>query len=101
MTLKQENRIILDPFMMKQYSMLLNSSSKDMDETNKLMLELKDLENIEDIEEARNLIYRKFPKFRETKCFVNMGVKYCLKDKSDKLSLFVYFNDSIKCFSYQ
>lgn len=99
--INQDSKIILDPFIFRQYSMVLDVASKESSSLNCLKSELAEFKNIVTIEEARNLVYKKYPKFNESCSFTNMGVKYCLKDKLDSLTLIVYFNDSIECFSYK
>lgn len=98
--LQQDKKIVLDPFMMRQYSMILDASSKDLNSLDELKSELDEFKNIETASEARDLVYKKYPKFKESNSFTNMGVKYCLKDNSEGLTLIIYFNDSIECFSY-
>ena len=99
--LKQDGKIVLDPFIANQYSIIYNNLSKESNGLNYLKSELAEFKNIETAQEARDLVYKKYPKFKESKTFINMGIKYCLKDNLDSLTLIVYFNDSIECFTFQ
>lgn len=98
--LKQNSKIISDPYIMKQYSLILDASLKESSSIEYLKSELTKFKGIETINEARSLVYETFPKFKESDSYSYMGIKYCLKDSSDNLTLIVYFNDSIECFSF-
>ena len=100
MAIMQNGKIVLDPIMMRQYSMTLNMMNEESDKISELKKELEEFKSIETIEEARKRIYEKFPKFKENTSFANMGVKYMLHDTEENVRFLAWFTDEIICFDY-
>ncbi|MBO5738926.1 hypothetical protein J6R97_06260 [bacterium] len=96
-----KEKILLDPFMLRQYTMILSLTSEEYHSKERVKKELEQLRGLEDINEARELIYRLCPSLKEHPTYYYDGVKFTLRDTEDKLSLLVKLNTEIMSYSFR
>ena len=96
----KNGKIVLDEIMMRQYSMAITMYSEESDKLSKLKVEFQELGKIQEIKQAREYVYKKFPKFKDHTAFEIMGVKYMIMDKKSNLRVLAWFTDEIICYDF-
>ena len=89
----------IDPLMMQQHYML-QQSGKEHDDVEKLKNEFNKFLEVSELEEARELAYKLYPKFKDNSNFVVSGVEYAIRDVEDNLRLMAIFQDEIICHEF-
>lgn len=98
--LDNSNKIILNKILMTQYSMALNMVQTESESIKKLKQSFTQLDDIKEIYDARDFVYKNFPKFKDTKSYVEMGVKFVISDSKNHLRILAWFKDGIICYDY-
>jgi hypothetical protein len=101
MVLLNNGKIVLDEFMLRQYSMVMNVASDEYQKKIQIKSDLEQLESLKDINEARELIYNLFPDLKEQSTCYYEGIEFRLRDSEEKLSLLVKLNREIKSYSFR
>lgn len=91
---------IIDPLAM-QMNYLIQQATTEKLNLKKLKEEFRKFSSISLFLEARNMIYSTYPRFRESKSFMNFGVKYFLYDMPNTIRLLAWFPDEIICYEYK
>ena len=100
MAVLNNGNIFLDTMMLKQYSMVVGMMSDDGNTLSDIRDKLDKLSKVEDLEEAKIMVYEFFPKFKVRLAFYEAGVNFDLIDKPDSLTLFVRFPREIYCLDF-
>ena len=95
---EERNRRI-DPMMMQQFYMLQQYNREHAD-IQKLKDDFCQFNMFSTLDEARELAYKIYPRFKENKSFIDSGVKYSIYDVEDNLRLLAWFPDEIICYEF-
>ena len=79
---------------------MLQQCNKEQDDLKNLKAEFQQFKSIKKLEDARELVYKIYPKFKDNRSFVNLGVRYSIYDDKNFLRLLGWFPDEIICYDF-
>ena len=97
----QPREIVIDPMLMQQYTAVLKQYNDETDEIDKLKEQFNQLSEIETQEEAREFIYKEYPKFKDNTSFSILGVNYLLYDSEEVVRIVAWFTDEILGYEFE